>query len=111
MVTKKYVEKIVKKGDSNIPIQWDLSEVEMNFAKKPDGTLAIYGCGCTGFVNEGKLVKGTYLNVIDETVSKSFVVFLDDGQPLEVKNHKGVMVRNRKGKKHVTLNFKLIVQA
>lgn len=111
MVTKKYVEKIVKKGSSKIPIQWDLSEIDMDFARKPDGSLAIYGCGCTGFVDEGKLIKGTYNLVLDSTVSKSFTVFLDDGEPLEVKNKKGVMTKNTKGKKNITLNFKLIVQA
>lgn len=111
MVTKKYVEKNVKKGDSKIPVRWDLSEVELPFARKEDGSLAIFGCGCSTFTDEGKSVVGTYDLVIAEDVHKSFTVFLDDGQPLEVKNNKGVLVKNTKGKRHIVLTFKLIVQA
>lgn len=111
MVTKKYVEKTVKKGSSGIPIQWDLSDVDLPLAKKNDGTLAIYGCGCSSFTNEGNLVKGTYNLVLSESVQKSFTVFLDDGEPVEVKNNKGVLVKNTQGKRHVILTFKLIVQA
>lgn len=108
MVTRKYVEKKVQKGSSGIPIEWDLRDLEFDFAKNSEGNLAIYGCGCSTFKNEGRLIKGTYNLVVDGEVEKSFTVFLDDGQPLDIQNNKGVMVQNKEGKRHVTLDFKLI---
>lgn len=110
MITEKRIEKTVKKGSSNIPIQWDLSDVEMDFAKKKDGSVAIFGCGCSSFKDEGKIIKGSYNPIITEDVNKSFTIFFDDGEPLELKNNKGVLVKNTKGKKHLVLTFKLIVQ-
>lgn len=107
---KKHVEKKVKRGDSNITIEWDFSNIDLDFAKKEDGTLAIYGCGCTGFINDGKKIKGTYNFAVDSDVEKTFTVFLDDGEPLEVKNDKGVSVRNVHGKKYVSVGFTLKVE-
>ena len=107
MVTKKYIEKKVAKGSSGIPIEWDLTDIEFDLAKNSEGNLAIFGCGCSTFKNEGKIVKGTYNLSVDGEVEKSFTVFLDDGQPLEIENNKGVMVQNKEGKRNVTLSFKL----
>lgn len=109
MVTKKSVEKIVQKGSSKIPIKWDLAEAELPFAKKDDGSLAIYGCGCSSFELNGKCVEGSYNLVLDQDVEKTFTVFLEDGAKLEIPNNKGVNKPNF-SKRHIQLHFKLIVK-
>ncbi len=91
---KSTISRKVAKGSKNVPIEWNLSGVGKDFARKEDGTLAIFGCGCTGFTDEGKTVKGTYNHEVNGDIEKTFTLFFNDGKDLEVKNDKGVLVRN-----------------
>ena len=105
------VNKIVKKGDSRVPITWDLSDIPYDFAKKDDGSLAIFGCGCSSFKSDGKSIKGTYDLVVGaDNISKKFHLFFDDGEPLMIKNSKGVMSKNFQGKAFIPLAFNLNVR-
>ena len=105
------VNKVVKSGDSKIPISWDLSDIPYEFARKDDGSLAIFGCGCSSFKEEGKTIKGSYDLVIgNQKVSKTFHLFFDDGKPLMIKNSKGVMAKNYKGKAYIPLTFNLNIE-
>lgn len=105
------VNKAVKTGDSKIPITWDLSDIPYDFAKKDDGSLAIFGCGCSSFKADGRTIKGSYdLVVGKDKVSKIFHLFFDDGEPLMIKNSKGVMAKNFEGKVYIPLAFNLNIE-
>ena len=108
-VDKIYQKVYVKRGDSKVPIEFDLSSYNMEFAKKDDGDLAIFGCGCSMFEAEGSLIKGIYKNKVTSNVTKSYILFFDDGKPLYKKNHKGVEAKNL-DKLHVELKFDLIIK-
>lgn len=102
------VDKKVARGTRGVPIEWHLPENNSQFARKADGSLAIYGCGCTGFTDEGRIVKGTYNQEVTGNVSKTFTLFFDDGKPLEVKNNKGIVIRNP-DKKKALLSFNITI--
>lgn len=105
------VNKSVKTGDSKIEISWDLSDIPYDFAKKDDGSLAIFGCGCSSFKADEKMIKGSYdLVVGEDNISKRFHLFFDDGEPLMVKNSKGVMAKNFQGKAYIPLAFNLTIR-
>lgn len=107
-MTNKVFNKTVNKKDKNIHLEWDISDLSLPAAKKPDGSLAVFGCGCGTFKLEGTKVVGVYGLEVGEGVDKSWTLFLEDGKPLYLPNEKGVQQPNYKNKANINLILKLV---
>lgn len=112
-------QEAIKPGQKKVHIEWifdDLSTHEI--ARKSDGTFAIFpGCGCTADIEvlSDRIVAryndSTKLGKNSSTkVGKTVRVFMDDGEPLYIKNERGVSELNSSNKENALLSFSLVVK-